>query len=224
MFRAIKRAIGLGTEVPPKGWVAKAEAKTRFTPDIVKLELSEYQLLFVVDDMQRGGPMYDLIADNSAFQAIGFTKGLFNYFVEKSSGVPVPLTCDPRKPLGNAGPLFGEVHAIKSSHYPMLDTVRQNGVHFKRERVSIVIPYRDQYVRVSRYSKRLPPQIAGLSEEMLADAECWMYVGIPEVWKTKIKTDLCVSELHRDFKEVHRHKPLKDKGWLSPYFQFKPPK
>lgn len=223
MFKALKRAMGF-TQYPPKGYSRVAEAKTKFTPDIVKLELSEFQLLFIVDDMQRNGPLYAKIAEHSAFQAIGFTEDRFNYFVDKKTGTPVPLLADPREPLGNSGQLFGEVHAVRAAHYPELDTIRQNGVQFKRQRIQIMIPYRDQYVRVSRYSKSLPPQLRGLSEEKLHYAECHMYIGIPEVWRPKIKTDLCVSELHREFIEVSRHKPLKEKGWLSPYFQFKPPK
>lgn len=223
MFQALKKVMGL-TSHPPKEFAEEAMAKTRFTPDIVKLELAEWQLLFVVDDMQRGGPLYSRIQEYSAFQAIGFTEDRFNYFVDKSNGTPVPLLTDPRNPLGNSGQLFGEVHAVKSAHYPELDTIRQNGVQFLRKRINVIIPYRDQYVSTSRYSKKLPPQLRGLSEEKLSYAECHMYIGIPEVWQSKIKTDLCVSELHREFQEVNRYKSLKPKGWLAPYFQFKPPK
>lgn len=222
MFNAIKRALGMAT-FPSKEWCSNATNATKFTPDIVKLELAEYQLLFVADDMQRASEAYSEIAEHSAFICKGFTSEPYNYFIHIPTGTPVPIKAKLTSSAVNEGPIYGELHALKSYHFTKLDKLRQNGVQFTRSRIKVIIPWRDQYVRATRSRKRLPEHLIHLSEEHLTEVEAWFYSGKKEFWLKKIKSDLFVSGLHKEFREVKRQKPLKEKQWLSPYFHLKPP-
>lgn len=205
---------------------------TEFTPDIAALELSQFQLLFVCDDMKHDWDGYSFIKEVSAKAANrAFTQMNYKFYqrrVELPGGkvetTYIPLRSDrtefeltPVIPYVASCKISGELHVVESSHFMKLDRLRQNGVQFRRERVKLLVPYREMPREDYRdvRGKTLPPALQGkkgaLSPERIHIVEAWMYVGIPEYWNDLLDGGFMFSPVWVSTAFVERR-------WLRQYY------
>lgn len=102
-------------------------------------------------------------------------------------------------------PIRGELHAITPSlRFCELDTARENGVIFYRERVHLVMPY-----QVEAWYKEGGMQ---RSEVRYQNIRAWMYIGMPDYWLPKIDEDFFL------FDPVRVYEPKNPE--LQPYYSF----
>lgn len=207
---------------PSNAELAWAKELTRFTPDISQLEEAEFRLFFFPDDFRRDCLSYPKVMEHSAFEAMAFTKDPFNFYVKNNGDSLLPIALEAKTPsnfVKNA-PIFGELHSVRSSHIPMLDIHRQNGVQFIRKRVKITLPFR-YLIRGNEDEdgRELPRVLQGkehlldpvLSSEKLAEIKPWMYVGNPDYWNPLLDGGYT-------FQQVKVRQPMKDKPWLKEYY------
>lgn len=157
------------------------------TPDILTLSQYQRQLIFVADDMMKGGKLFEYIEETSLTgrwpMSGGYTQDSF-YFWQKALGDqshPVALRNEVsgycRNPPEKAR-IRGELFSIRPSQFEKLDFLRDNTVQFTRERVGIVIPH---YKTI--FDKAHPvPEIIQLSTVIPA----WMYVGNHDYWDDQL--------------------------------------
>lgn len=159
------------------------------TPDIAKLEAGPFQLLFLCDDMKRAHDKHALIKDCSRQVGRGFTQEAFDFRIGKTTGKALPL-------MNKAGmKIKGEVHAIRSSHIPVLDNHYNNGVEFARVRTKILITDRDHRlmsIGSEEFLKHLPPGMIRTVPELgirhytssqhVYMISAHMYVALKDFW------------------------------------------
>jgi gamma-glutamylcyclotransferase (GGCT)/AIG2-like uncharacterized protein YtfP len=143
------------------------------TPDLWKLEQSEYQLVFEYGDLQNRMPKHQMVQPYSAYTAFTNEKfAVFNSHCEDES-YPVAFKStfmDVQKRPMRRSKVRGELFAVKAKNLMLIDSYRQNGVQFERKRVRVVTPMIDTE-----------------GKNMTADA--WMYLGKLDNWKDKIEWD-----------------------------------
>ena len=213
---------------PSKKWLAEAERPK--TPDVVQLSLSEYQNVFVVDDMKLDFPKYSAIAEHSAFLARAFTQKPFSYFVKNvgNEKIYIPLAAVDGKIKREHCKISGELHTVKSTRImDYLDIAKDNGVQFIRQRTKLIVPYRELHVTENKDAdgRPLPPELLGkrglISPEKVHIVEAWMYVGNPEYW------DDMIDRLYFDggnlFEPVWRSTAFRNKRWLDRYYNLVQP-
>src|SRR6266446_9162504 len=114
--------------------------RTQFTPDISELELHQFVLLFVCDDVMRAGKNYKLIAEHSAKAARGFTMKAFNFYRKRTDGMGIPMRVNtqPDHFSFTALKIKGEIHAIRSYHFTEIDAHYRNLQMFRRVKTKIL--------------------------------------------------------------------------------------
>ena len=197
------------------------QAQIRFTPDIATLELSQFHLLFVCDDLMRAGKNYKIIADSSASVARGFTRNGYNFYRKVTDQTPVVVAAkqtDSRYDF-SCLKIKGEIHCIESKAFIRLDTHYQNGVQFRRKRVQILYPTRQhgQIVNHDTQGRPLPEALRGhkhfLLPERVDPIWCWMYIGASNYWKPLLDGGFA-------FEPVRIVEPKEDKNWLVKYYHW----
>lgn len=201
----------------------------RFTPDIATLELSQYQLLFVCDDLMRAGRNYKLISDSSATVARGFTRLGYNFY-RRAIYNPITKEIDETAVVMAAKQwnnrydfsclrIKGEVHSVETDAFIKLDTHYQNGVQFRRKRVQILYPTRQhgQVVNKSTDGKPLPYTLQGRKHFLLPERVdpiwAWMYIGISAYWNDLLDGGFA-------FEPVRILEPKEDRDWLIKYYSW----
>src|ERR1041385_4565761 len=116
-----------------KSIIRAISATPVYTPDKPALVHSQFQLLFVCDDMMRPHKNYNLIRSNSAKVSRGFTRHPFDFRVGKHTGKGLPFQDQ------DGFKIKGELHAVESEHILELDKYYKNGVQFARCRVPILV-------------------------------------------------------------------------------------
>ena len=183
---------------PDEWWVKERIGINHHTPDLFRLEQSEFQLLFVVDAMQRGQSEYSHIAEHSAMVTKAFTMQNYNLYVKNSDKTVIPM-------LGSATSLnslkiLGEVHSVESTKFFELDKLKGNLVQFQRKRVRVVVPHRFILKDENRDIKgrRLPLCLQGkkgaISPERIHLLSVWMYVGNPDYWDSLLDGGFLFSQ------------------------------
>lgn len=162
-----------------------------FTPDYWKLEQFKRQLLFVYGDHMTGERNNAMVKEGSfgpeAIHPTCYTGNKFTFW-KKDLGVysfPVMLPEDyspsafVRWPV-EALPVRGELWSISPRQFKIcLDEHMGNGVRFRRERIRIMMPYRE----VGWHGKNAPPVI---SEHCTKSVTAWAYVGVTRYWDPQI--------------------------------------
>lgn len=212
---------------PDKYWLADAEHHLRWTPDLATLQLSQFQLLFVCDDMKHDWDSYEKIRENSArIPYRAFTMKNFKYYCRTvdSEKTFIPLRSDktefeltPVIPYVPSCKIAGELHAVESEHFTKLDELKQNGVQFLRQRIKLLVPWRE--MPLSEWKdvdgRPLPLALKGktgvLSSERVHIIEAWMYVGIPEYWNDLLDGGFL-------FNPVWVSEAFQSKRWLRQYY------
>lgn len=189
----------------------------RHSPDLGKLEQYEFQLLFSPDETQRGYSQYSLIED-SVFMCHAFTQKLYNYWQQRD-GQLIPLEASAPAAVKYFPPslrIKGELHAVRPYQFRDLDIYKGNTVQYIRQRVKLLIPFREVIVNdyFDEDGKELPACLRGkkgiTSPERVHVVRAWMYVGKDDYW------DNILSPFN--FKAVQHHNSRRE--WLKEYYSY----
>jgi hypothetical protein len=193
--------------VPSKEEMDEIAERRKYTPDIIKLEQSQAQLLFVCDETMREHREHHLLeVDGVKDHCDAFTVDFFSMFKKKLGLETIAFPLGVRFMTAPWARIRGELYEVPTNVIPnpfcLLDTYHENGVQSIRVRVNLIVPY---YRRV--YGQE--PSHKVRYEKIRA----WMYVGIPLQWH-----DLIDNGYH--FTPVKTFTPNKPNS--SPYYHFTP--
>src|SRR5258708_872703 len=198
-----------------------ALTKTEFTPDIAILEQSQFQLVFVCDDLMMAGKNYPLIADCSAKIARAFTQRSYNFYRKNTDGSSVVMNPSGKVETG-CYKIKGELHSVLSSEMIRLDSHYQNGVQFKRYRTKLLYPTTAVAILkdVDENGILLPYRLQGnghkkvyYSSERVDPIEAWMYIGLRSYWDDLLDGGFA-------FEPVRTVEPEKARNWLPKYYHW----
>lgn len=209
-----------------------AEAKwmtdrVQYTPDMGWLELSEFQLLFVTDNLRVGYPKYDV--GQGTLLCGGYTENNFAYWLQDIEGhrLGIPMRQDKDSVLRYVPPALkikGEIHAVLSSRFDVIDTEMRNTRVFRRQRMNILVPYRMRTKNTDDLGRPLPIALnkyMGEGEDYIVDGprrvyiiRAWMYVGLPDYWNNLLDAGF------RGFKTVNHYESRMQRPWLLRYYDF----
>lgn len=190
------------------------------TPDLVELEQASHRLLFVCDDMMVPHVNHKLIKDNSVKVSRGFTQDRFDLRVGRNTGKAVPV-------MSKDGlRIKGEIHAIESHHFDVLDRHYMNGVQFARVKVKVIVTDRDhQLVDIGNeyFIRKLPPGMIRTVPELglrhyisnphVALVTVRMYVAIQAFW-------LSEADAEKSFPIIKPTYPAEPLVWLPQYYKY----
>lgn len=194
---------------------------TRFTPDIATLELSQFQLVFVCDDLMRAGKNYKIIQDCSAFVSRAFTYRQYNFYRKSTDGSSVIVNPSGKMETRSLR-VKGELYAIQSPEMVKLDKHYQNGVSFKRYRTKLLYPITPVAIAqdVDMDGNPLPMCLQGNGHkkvyhlpEQVRILEAWMYIGLRSYWDDLLDGGFA-------FEPVRITEPEKDRNWLPKYYHW----
>ena len=223
--RQFQSIVGSGINFPSTHEARWLCDQVRYSPDLGYLEQKEWQLLFAVEDFKRSHSRYSLIED-SVFVATAYSTRKFNYWVLEAGDerTPIPMENFEEKaeqtiryfpqPLK----VKGELHLIRTHQFLGLDTFKMNTVQFRRKRVNVILPYREQGIILNQDAegRELPIALQGkkffLSPEKVFVIRAWMYVGNPKYW------DHLLDAGWRGFKPVNCYESRRP--WLREYYDY----
>lgn len=200
MFQALKNMLDTSRfySVPTKEEVERLTAANMWTPDMMFLEQHQKVYLFVPDNCRAGQKDHEKLGEMPEFKAVAFTKEKFSFWRRDlgKHSFPVAIRLDnfnSALPVpGAPAPIRGDLYLVDVSVIKQLDIERRNGLEFKRERITVDVPYRSnihpewrEYVTSRGHLGRVKtyPDICGLYHE---DIRCWMYVGVAPFWEEDI--------------------------------------
>lgn len=133
-----------------KFWLQDAVDESSHTPDIHKIELCPWKLLFVYDEYQEGHWFHDLIKDHvhpdTRTHVSCFTRERFTVFKKEMKSYTYPVPLERKFPGLPMCRIRGKVYPIKPNRLKQLDIIKQNGVQFDRRRVKLTYPVRRMVV------------------------------------------------------------------------------
>lgn len=226
---------GRGIQFPSVHEAQWITDQTKYSPDYGWLEQFEYQLLFSADDTKKNHTHHCLIEDSEQM-AQGFTVDYFNYWLQEAGDerLPIPM----RLPSGKHMrlPMFppplkvkGELHLVRTPQFLGLDTYKRNTVQFRRQRVNIILPYRDMWKientidpmdhPVAFRPRDLPRALQGNAHIIYSSPKChiircWMYVGHSGFW------DNLFDAGFRGFKTVNYYESKNNNLWAKEYYDY----
>lgn len=198
-----------------------ALTKTKFTPDIATLELSQFQLVFVCDDLMRAGKNFSLMGENAAFISRAFTYRQYNFYRKNTDDTPVIVNPSGKMETGCLR-VKGELYAVQSMEMTKLDNHYQNGVQFKRYRTKLLYPTTPVAIAkdVDEDGKPLPYCLQGNGHrkiyhlpEQIRILEAWMYIGLRSYWDDLLDGGFA-------FEPVRIAEPYKERNWLPKYYHW----
>lgn len=193
MFQAVRRLWGSD---PPPELKQKLKPDWSWTPDQVFLEQFQRQLMFVADDLKRGGKNHDVLMDicpiGSPINPYVYTHNKYLAYKQDlgrdpetkrdlSTAIVMPADYNPTGHLfqpPDPAPVQGELYALDSFRIYLLDKHMQNGVKYARIRTRITYPFRE----ADNYRTNNPK----ISPHCFTTITAWMYVGIPSYWDPMI--------------------------------------
>lgn len=221
-----------GYTKPDDAALWQALEDTKFTPDIARLEEFEWQLYFAIDETKKDFIKHDLLGPEKEYKFPGFTQKPFHYWQHSAPFLPPIPTTVTDNPL-NSMPFFppiakikGQVYAIRPQRFIELDRYKQNTVEYYRERVRLIVPYRqvlflkdhnlDPAFGVQEVFSRSAYAGSSIktSEEKVAIIRAWMYIGKPEFWDPLISA--------YDYTAVETF-TAKNRRWLETYYNIRRP-
>jgi gamma-glutamyl AIG2-like cyclotransferase len=126
--------------------IGSFEHDLRYSPDAWRLEIRKRQNVFVPCNMQTGHPAHGYVAEEFRIASAAFTARRFMMFKlkkgELTNPIPLQLAKDQEPPFSGVPGTYvkGELWSVRSERIPELDTYHQNGTHFTRHLVPIVVP------------------------------------------------------------------------------------
>lgn len=169
-------------------WFDKYGQAGVYTPDILELERHKRILVFVHDDMMKGGKLHDYLTETNIsgrwplYEA--FTVDPFYHWKkdlgEESYAVALEdqVSGFQRDPVQLAR-IKGEVYSVRPQTVVKLDFLRENGLQFFRKRVDIHVPHSKVI-----YSTQQP--LPALIDPAKQTIECSMYIGNSYYWDQQL--------------------------------------
>jgi hypothetical protein len=203
--------------------VKTAAERNKFTPDIWELERSEFQRVFIYDEMKHGHRSNAFLPEELAERdATCYTESYFVLHKKQLGQASQAIATDgdvwphPFGATAERARIQGEMYVVFSSHIPVLDTYHQNTIEFERRRVRILRPWR--HVVKAKDGFPLNGEILesfkarGIVHSMrgCATMDAWMYVGRQEYWG---------EQLARQFTPVKMF-TSPNEPWLKEYYAF----
>lgn len=203
--------------------IRSAAERNRFTPDIADLERSEFQRVFIYNEMKYAHRSHSFLPETLVERdAICYTDNYFTLHKKQLGKASQAIATDsdlwphPLGPTADRARVQGELYVVCSSHISVLDTYHQNTVEFERRRVRILRPWR--HIVKAKDGFPLNGQILesfkarGIVHSMsgCASMDAWMYIGRQEYWS---------GFLARLFTPVHMYTSPNEQ-WLKEYYAF----
>lgn len=223
MFEALKKAFTKDDEIliHPDPDAVKWHLQNSLTPDIAYLEQHARQNIFIPDDLMRGRMNHRLIEGNLPVHPSCYTLKPFITWQkdlgEHSFPLPFPDTevfeiFTKYKP--EPARIKGELYSLPTHFFwKVLDIHKQNTVQFRRERVSITMPYRHVTFNTDPDAD-MADKIPNISPDYLRTIRAWMYIANREYWDDLIG-------VHLRTKAVQTYQHDSPKEWISHYSHFK---
>lgn len=211
--------------------VHKAMEASKFTPDIAKLEEYTWQLYFAIDETKKDHFKHHLLGVDAQYRFPAFTQHNFTYWDplvpfmspvamrEVGSKVDIPN-------FPPAAKIKGQVYLIRPQRFLELDPYKQNTVEYHRERVKLIVPYRQvEFLKDHNLDPAFGVQEAfcrsdyeGSSIKTSRETTCiiraWMYIGKPEFYDPLLTAF--------DYKSVEYHFSNK-RRWCEKYYNIRRP-
>lgn len=182
MFNFARKLVGREPEHVPAVKILRPD----ITPDMWRLGQYKWQYLFVMGDENER----DLAAEAS-FSAMPehptcYTEGKFTLWKKDlgkhSYPIPLPESYRPtgyvRWPVEPAR-IRGELWKIHPEQFILLDSYKQNGIQFRRQRVQVILPAAPVGWRTRDY-----PIVGDFTIHGITPA--WMYMGLQKHWDDQI--------------------------------------
>jgi hypothetical protein len=138
-----------GYTVPSREEIVAELEKTKYTPDLSRIEEQTYHHVFVCDELKKGHLKHELLGDDKGYAGPGFTQNLYRFWDRRDDPTQSPI---PMKALEKENgfvryfpppaKIKGEVWIVPSSVLIALDNYKQNTVEFRRIRVPVLLPHR----------------------------------------------------------------------------------
>lgn len=205
--------------------IRSAAERNRYTPDIGTLERSEFQRVFIYNEMKYAHRAKDFLPETLVERdATCYTDDYFVLHKKRLGQASQAIATDadvwphPLGPTADRARIQGELYIICSSHISVLDTYHQNTIEFERRRVRILRPWR----HIVRAKDGFPLngqmlesfKARGIVHSMrgCATMDAWMYVGRQDFW---------AGQLARLFTPVSLYTSPNEQ-WLKEYYAFTP--
>lgn len=159
--------------------LAEADDATEFTPDIAELEKKKWQRFFFYDETMIDNRKYDLIKEHIVNWTVAYTVKQFHTWKKNIGTESFPIPFEVEGFAADSARIKGDLMSIESSHIPVLDKHKQNGLQFLRKRVPIVFPVE----KVIHGNDGAIIQTVGHTIQ-----RAWMYIAIPEHWESILTT------------------------------------
>lgn len=201
--------------------------RVKYSPDMGWLEEQEFQLLFCPDNFRSGYAHYG--KTEGTVLCGGYTEKNYAYWCQQigDARTGIPIRQDKDSVLRYVPPALkvkGELQAVLSSRFDVIDTHMRNTEVFRRQRVNILVPYRMRTKNVTDLGTELP-RVLQARDENAPDyvlegplrvyiIRAWMYVGIPEYWNDLLDAGF------RGFKTVNHYESRMKRPWLLRYYDF----
>lgn len=216
---------GLGYDIPDKYFFQEARMMAKHTPDISHLEQYEYQLFFAFDDTQPRHSKFHLLGGDAEFLAPAFTQKRYNFWMPSIPwDPPVAMEAQGYKNIMPNYPppaaIKGQIFAVRApaERFISLDTERENGVQFRRERIKLIVPYRKiEWIKdLAKLAHDIEFQEGhiGRTFEKVAIVRAHAYIGIPKYW------DKLISAF--DWGSVDTFES-RNRPWATTYYQYRMP-
>lgn len=174
---------------PTQEWIAEANSRARFTPDLSKLELQTKVLVFVYNEMQSSHEKNWRVSNGGLFCGTAFTYEPFVMWKKNLGEDTFPFILRTRFRNDDMCRVKGEIWAMDPEHVIDLDNYMLNGIEFVRERLDLIYPFREVV-----WKKEGGKQTSHLKHHKLS-AE--VYVGVPDYWNELIDGGLLYSKVKR---------------------------
>lgn len=223
MLGWLKNKVSPSFHQPDADWIANASQTCPHTPDLWWLERRKHQLLFVYGTQMRGHPQHELVMNHGAYAAATYTEGKFTLWKKQLGKESFPIALqgsgwrvpDWKKPPHSR--VQGELYAIETAQLIELDKHYQNTLEFDRQRVPLVLPYRNLHrIPGTELQRQIEESLGMEARDQVVTTEtktqlvnAWMYIGKPEYWD---------DQLSHFFSPVTTYTPRV--AWLGDYASF----
>lgn len=175
----------------------RARALTEYTPDRAVLEGFQFQLLFVYDETQRGHYEAEKLGNEWVWGATAYTANRYALWKKKLGLRTQAIALSPsihdtfhgwaNQKGAPAARIQGELLVVTPNTIFGLDKYKENMVVFRRIRVHLIVPYREEiWLKEKNAVEHLTgttfPRSLYYSEEKVVEVKAWMYVGMQEYW------------------------------------------
>lgn len=228
MFKsAIRKVVPeYGYSVPMLHEVLAEEAKTKYTPDISKLEEQEWQSVFVCDELKKDHLKHSLLGDDLHYAGPAYTQKKYRFWENRDDPTVSPIPMKVLDKESDAVLYFpppalvkGELWYIRSQQLLTLDTYKQNTVEYRRQRVKVILPHRqvvwlkDPYLDPEETRSGYRPSLK-LGPEMVYIFRPWMYLGRRLFWEPHLTA--------YNFKPVSLYQS--ERQWCKQFYHVKRPR